>query len=251
MNSGNTQKHHKQRNVNINSCSGSAGGGVGTSNSCANDSSQNVLSVGDNENELLGPGGSGSNAANASNSICPLSSIQSTSSNVIINNCIIGNANLNNSNNNNAKSTVVNHSLMKKSLLNDDDEQNSYSGYNSGDEHIGQKYDLTPEEWDERDRQFAKTMSDRGFVIEEIAEDGACLFRSISLQIFGDQDMHEIIRQQTMDYIVSIFRVDEQKALALHFKSQTNPKTEFKQKLNQIQTEILYSTKIASTSPNL
>lgn len=104
---------------------------------------------------------------------------------------------------------------MKKSPLNvvnnsndnvNDDEQNSYSGYNSGDEHIGQKYDLTPEEWGDRDRQFAKTMSDRGFVIEEIAEDGACLFRSISLQIFGDQDMHEIIRQQTMDYIVSIVR---------------------------------------------
>lgn len=46
-------------------------------------------------------------------------------------------------------------------------------------------------------------MSDRGFVIEQIVEDGACLFRSISLQIYGDQDMHEIIRQQTMDYIVS------------------------------------------------
>lgn len=213
MNSGNTQKHHKQLNVNINSCSG----GAGPSNSCANDPSQNVLNVGDNDKELLGPGGSGSIAANASNSICPLSSIQSTSSNVIINNCIIGNTNLHNSNNNNTNcnnSTVVNHSLMKKSPLNvsknindnaNDDEQNSYSGYNSGDEHIGQKYDLTPEEWGERDRRFAKTMSDRGFVIEEIAEDGACLFRSISLQIFGDQDMHEIIRQQTMDYIVSIF----------------------------------------------
>lgn len=48
-------------------------------------------------------------------------------------------------------------------------------------------------------------MSDRGFVIEEIVEDGACLFRSISLQIYGDQDMHEIIRNQTMDYIVSFF----------------------------------------------
>lgn len=47
-------------------------------------------------------------------------------------------------------------------------------------------------------------MSDRGFVIEQIVEDGACLFRSISLQIYGDQDMHEIIRQQTMDYIVSL-----------------------------------------------
>lgn len=47
-------------------------------------------------------------------------------------------------------------------------------------------------------------MNDRGFVIEQIVEDGACLFRSISLQIYGDQDMHEIIRNQTMDYIVSI-----------------------------------------------
>lgn len=84
-----------------------------------------------------------------------------------------------------------------------DDDQNSYSGYNSGDEHHGQKYDLTPEEWEERDKLFVKTMNDRGFVIEQIVEDGACLFRSISLQIYGDQDMHEIIRNQTMDYIVS------------------------------------------------
>lgn len=48
-------------------------------------------------------------------------------------------------------------------------------------------------------------MCERGFLVEEIAEDGACLFRAISLQIFGDQDMHEVIRQQTMDYIVSFF----------------------------------------------
>lgn len=34
-------------------------------------------------------------------------------------------------------------------------------------------------------------------------EDGACLFRAISLQIYGDQEMHEEIRQQTMDYIVN------------------------------------------------
>ncbi len=36
-------------------------------------------------------------------------------------------------------------------------------------------------------------------------EDGACLFRAISYQMYGDQDMHEHIRQQTMDYIVSAF----------------------------------------------
>lgn len=90
---------------------------------------------------------------------------------------------------------------------NDVDEDQNYSGYNSGDEHNGQKYDLTPEQWEERDKLFIKTMSDRGFVIEQIVEDGACLFRSISLQIYGDQNMHEMIRQQTMDYIVSLHKM--------------------------------------------
>lgn len=79
----------------------------------------------------------------------------------------------------------------------------SLSGYNSGDEHVGQKdAQLTPDEWKKRDESFAKIMSDRGFIIKDMEEDGACLFRAISLQIYGDQDMHEIIRQQTMDYIV-------------------------------------------------
>lgn len=91
-----------------------------------------------------------------------------------------------NSNNNNVNS-----------LLDD-----ALSGYNSGDEHIGQKDSSLPlDEWNHRDETFQKAMSERGFMVNEIAEDGACLFRSISLQIYGDQDMHEVIRQQTMDYI--------------------------------------------------
>lgn len=32
-------------------------------------------------------------------------------------------------------------------------------------------------------------------------EDGACLFRAISYQLYGDQEMHDLIRQRTMDYI--------------------------------------------------
>lgn len=81
--------------------------------------------------------------------------------------------------------------------------EETFSGYNSGDEHIGPKdANLSPDEWDSRDKAFIKAMSkDRGFQIQEIVEDGACLFRSISLQIYGDQDMHQDIRQQTMDYI--------------------------------------------------
>lgn len=83
------------------------------------------------------------------------------------------------------------------------EDRDTYSGYNSGDEHLVPKETLlTPDEWKHRDEQFIKAMSERGFIIQDIVEDGACLFRAISLQIYGDQEMHEVIRQQTMDYIV-------------------------------------------------
>lgn len=76
------------------------------------------------------------------------------------------------------------------------------SGYNSGDEYIDSKDGQLPaDEWKKRDEAFAKVLSERGFILHEMEEDGACLFRAISLQIYGDQEMHETIRQQTMDYI--------------------------------------------------
>jgi OTU domain-containing protein 5 len=77
------------------------------------------------------------------------------------------------------------------------------SGYNSGDEHLESKENnLSNDEWKSRDENFSKQLSqERGLVIKDMAEDGACLFRAISYQIYGDQDMHDIIRQQTMDYI--------------------------------------------------
>lgn len=76
------------------------------------------------------------------------------------------------------------------------------SGYNSGDEHLGTKeHNLTSEEWKKRDEKFSNLLSERGLIIKEMEEDGACLFRAISYQLYGDQEMHDNIRQQTMDYI--------------------------------------------------
>lgn len=217
--SGNSsQKHHKQRNC-LNA----------TNSSCPSDTTNSALNVNDSENDLLvASNGHCSKSMSSTNAVCPLSSIQSTSSNVINKSCIHGNnnnCNCNNGGNNiSTNSTISNHNLIKSPSTvtaddrGNDDDQNSYSGYNSGDEHIGQKYDLTPEEWVDRDREFVKMMSERGFVVEEIGEDGACLFRSISLQIFGDQDMHEIIRQQTMDYIVSgrLFSINSHHKLIIY-----------------------------------
>ncbi|KAJ6621911.1 OTU domain-containing protein 5, partial [Pseudolycoriella hygida] len=77
------------------------------------------------------------------------------------------------------------------------------TGYNSGDEHIGPKdANLSPEEWESRDKEFIKALlNDRGFKIQEIVEDGACLFRSISLQIYGDQDMHQFVTEDINNYV--------------------------------------------------
>lgn len=82
--------------------------------------------------------------------------------------------------------------------------EDTYSGYNSGDEHLQPKEGLTTaDEWQKKDEEFAKCMADRGYILKPVEEDGACLFRSISLQIYGDEEMHDVIRQHTMDYIVS------------------------------------------------
>jgi len=81
--------------------------------------------------------------------------------------------------------------------------EETFSGYNSGDEHLQPKERLIPvEEWQRRDVEFAKCMEQRGYELKPVEEDGACLFRSISLQIYGDEEMHDVIRQHTMDYIV-------------------------------------------------
>lgn len=46
-------------------------------------------------------------------------------------------------------------------------------------------------------------MRKRGLIVKAMGEDGACLFRAVADQIYGDQDMHDVVRQHCMDYIVS------------------------------------------------
>lgn len=96
--------------------------------------------------------------------------------------------------------------------------EETYSGYNSGDEHLRPKEDaITADEWQQRDEQFAKCMAGRGYELRPVEEDGACLFRSISLQIYGDEEMHDVVRQHTMDYIVSRSREIVQSNHAIFF----------------------------------
>ncbi|EFX82051.1 hypothetical protein DAPPUDRAFT_302835 [Daphnia pulex] len=84
-------------------------------------------------------------------------------------------------------------------------EDESGSGYNSGDEYgparsSSSNVPISEEEW-EQERWFEKKMRKRGFIIKRMGEDGACLFRAVSDQIYGDQEMHSMVRKHCMDYI--------------------------------------------------
>jgi hypothetical protein len=53
------------------------------------------------------------------------------------------------------------------------------------------------------DLLFALDLKKRGLEIREQDGDGNCLFRAISLQVYGDSTNHEVIRKQCLDFMVS------------------------------------------------
>lgn len=55
----------------------------------------------------------------------------------------------------------------------------------------------------QRDELFSRCITSLGFEIKQMNEDGACLFRSIADQVYGDQELHFTVRTYCMDYIVS------------------------------------------------
>lgn len=85
--------------------------------------------------------------------------------------------------------------------------QEDCTGFNSEDEYdcqgVIKDHNLTDEEWQARDELFARCIASLGFEIKQMNEDGACLFRSIADQVYGDQELHFTVRTYCMDYIVS------------------------------------------------
>lgn len=53
------------------------------------------------------------------------------------------------------------------------------------------------------ERQFEQALKDKkGFIIKKMAQDGACLFRAVADHVYGDQEMHSVVRRHCMDYMV-------------------------------------------------
>ncbi|XP_044257167.1 OTU domain-containing protein 5-B [Tribolium madens] len=110
---------------------------------------------------------------------------------------------------NNANNSVVDSVVVEPTCNNNEPgtaNKEDYTGFNSEDEYDDQgllkERNIPDEEWQKRDVLFSRGMSNLGFEIKQMNEDGACLFRSIADQVYGDQEFHYQVRQDCMNYIV-------------------------------------------------
>ncbi|CAL1534874.1 unnamed protein product [Lymnaea stagnalis] len=72
--------------------------------------------------------------------------------------------------------------------------------YNSEDEHS--QPPAVPENISELEEWFEQALKEKkGFIIKKMGEDGACLFRAVADQVYGDQEMHGTVRKHCLDYM--------------------------------------------------
>ena len=92
----------------------------------------------------------------------------------------------------------------KKGSPRPEESDNEAEALNSDDEYERMRDDqLTEEDWEKREEHFEKLLQKKNLVIKQMEQDGACLFRAVADQVYGDQEMHGVVRGHCMDYIVS------------------------------------------------
>ncbi|KAK7488560.1 hypothetical protein BaRGS_00020177 [Batillaria attramentaria] len=74
------------------------------------------------------------------------------------------------------------------------------AAYNSEDEHCTAP--KVPENREELEIWFEQALKEnKGYIIKKMGEDGACLFRAVADQIYGDQEMNSSVRNMCIDYM--------------------------------------------------
>lgn len=73
------------------------------------------------------------------------------------------------------------------------------TGNNSGDEYVPPSH---PENIEELEEWFETSLKEeKGLTIKRMGEDGACLFRAVADQVYGDQEMNGTVRKHCIDYM--------------------------------------------------
>ncbi|VDM17843.1 unnamed protein product [Hydatigera taeniaeformis] len=76
------------------------------------------------------------------------------------------------------------------------------TGNNSEDEYSQMSENTSPNSSKLEDNGLEQLLKEKkGWKVVRVHGDGACLFRSVSHQVFGDEEKHDIIRKQVVDYM--------------------------------------------------
>nr|CDS23138.1 OTU domain containing protein 5 A [Echinococcus granulosus] len=76
------------------------------------------------------------------------------------------------------------------------------TGNNSEDEYGRVSENTSPNSSKLEDNALDQILKEKkGWKVVRVHGDGACLFRSVSHQVFGDEEKHDIIRKQVVDYM--------------------------------------------------
>ncbi|KAH3880363.1 OTU domain-containing protein 5-B-like [Dreissena polymorpha] len=95
-------------------------------------------------------------------------------------------------------STVVTHMATHTAPKNVPIEEEE-TRRNSDDEYVPP---APSENLEELEKWFENGLKEKkGFVIRKMGEDGACLFRAVADQVYGDQEMHTTVRKQCIEYL--------------------------------------------------
>ena len=81
------------------------------------------------------------------------------------------------------------------------EDEEEVEGYNSEDEYRYVGESLTEEQWRNKDLWFESVMRKKGYIIKKMGEDGACLFRAVADQVYGEEEMHQVVRTQCLNYL--------------------------------------------------
>ncbi|KAL6075284.1 OTU domain-containing protein [Balamuthia mandrillaris] len=83
----------------------------------------------------------------------------------------------------------------------EEEEEEEKEGYNSADEHSGlPALSLRPTS-PQDELAFETFLKKQGLSVRRMKGDGNCLFRAVADQVYGDQEMHDIIRKNCMDFM--------------------------------------------------
>ncbi|XP_051156396.1 uncharacterized protein LOC127278639 [Leptopilina boulardi] len=85
------------------------------------------------------------------------------------------------------------------------DELLHFDEFDNDEHHSGDKfiYHCMRHSTLNEELSFEERLQEVGFIVKKMGGDGACLFRSVADQVYGNEEMHVNVRKDCMDYIES------------------------------------------------